>query len=331
MRLSCRLIYVANSMSEIEKQQVVVEPQDTEVSSPLPETVQDSLVVEASAHADEQVIIEEIPAEPEAELPTQLPGEILAARREEMRLSIEEVSTRLKLAPRQIAALEENDFAQLPGLATLRGFIRSYAKLLELKPDPLIAMLANEPDPAIDTIVARRPLPSPGFNGRRYSPPTRHRSAARRLSGLAALIVIFVGTLAYLAGRNDWLKMPDIDLERARSALTSASTGAAESNATEPAKPLDASAPAVAAAPPSPESALQLKAGQDSWVEVIAVDGERKLVSRLMKAGSTELVEITEPVVLVVGNAAGVEAILRGQSLNLRAAARDNVAKLSLK
>jgi cytoskeleton protein RodZ len=50
-----------------------------------------------------------------------------------------------------------------------------------------------------------------------------------------------------------------------------------------------------------------------------------------MKAGTTELVEINEPGVLVVGNAVGVDASLRGQSLNLRAVARDNVAKLSLK
>jgi cytoskeleton protein RodZ len=50
-----------------------------------------------------------------------------------------------------------------------------------------------------------------------------------------------------------------------------------------------------------------------------------------MKAGTTELVEVNEPVVLVIGNAAGVDASLRGQTLNLRAVARDNVAKLSLK
>ncbi len=94
------------------------------------------------------------------------------------------------------------------------------------------------------------------------------------------------------------------------------------------ASPAEAGAHAAVA---SAASALQLKASQDSWVEVIAVDGERKMLSKLMKAGTTELVEITEPVVLVVGNAAGIEAVLRGQSLNLKAATRDNVAKLSLK
>jgi len=78
-------------------------------------------------------------------------------------------------------------------------------------------------------------------------------------------------------------------------------------------------------------SALEIKAREDSWVEVTTVEGERRLISRLMKAGTTELIEVHEPVVLVVGNAAGVDAALRGQSLNLRAVARDNVAKLSLK
>ena len=317
-------------MSETEKQheaEAVTPLPESEAVNPLPESDLGNMQPEA---VEEPVIIEDI-AEPVAELPTQLPGEILAARREEMRLSIDEVSARLKLAPRQIAALEGNDFAQLPGLATLRGFVRSYAKLLELKPEPLIAMLANEPDPAIDVVVARRPLPSPEFSGRRYSPPTRHRSNARRLSGLAAVILVFVGTLAYVVYRNNWLQVPNIDFDSARSALSSVTASTDNATAADAAKPLDASTPAVSAAPPSPESALQLKASQDSWVEVIAVDGERKIVSKLMKAGTTELVEVNEPVVLVVGNAAGIEAVLRGQSLNLRAAARDNVAKLSLK
>ena len=295
------------------------------------EAPEDTAVMTVSEGVDELVRFDELMPEPVAELPKQLPGEILAARREEMRLSIEEVSTRLKLVPRQIAALEANDFAQLPGLATLRGFIRSYAKLLELAPDPLIAMLGNEPDPSIDAIVARRPLPSPGFSGRRYSPPSRHRSAAQRLSGLAAVILVFTGTLAYVVYKNDLVHVPTIDFDGARATLNEVATRISTALPSDPIVPPDESVPAIVAVPPSPESALQLKANQDAWVELIAVDGERKLVSKLMKAGTTELLEITEPVVLVVGNAVGIEAVLRGQSLNLRAAARDNVVKLSIK
>ena len=50
-----------------------------------------------------------------------------------------------------------------------------------------------------------------------------------------------------------------------------------------------------------------------------------------MKSGSKELFEINEPVVLIVGNVSGVQAKLRGQVINLKAVAHDNVSKLNLK
>jgi cytoskeleton protein RodZ len=269
-----------------------------------------------------------------------LPGEILAAKRQERRMSIDEVSARIKLAPRQIAALETNDFAALPGMATTRGFIRSYARLLELDPEPLLAALTDEPNPAFAPLVIRRPLPSPAFSGRRYAPPTSHRRDARRLPALAAVMLVFVGTLAFIAYRQQWLPMPAVSLTMPGEAATAAGSDETVAAVEAPAVPAVPTAPASpsgdAPAVRKPEaaasaSALQLAAREDAWIEIIAIDGERKLMSKLMKAGTTELIEITEPVVLVVGNAAGIEAVLRGQSLNLRAAARDNVAKLSLK
>lgn len=279
--------------------------------------------------------------EPEA-VPLQLPGEILSAKRQERRMSIEEVSARIKLAPRQIAALEANDFAALPGMASTRGFIRSYARLLDLDPEPMLAAIADEPNPAFSPLVIRRPLPSPGFSGRRYAPPTSHRRDARRLPALAALVLVFVGTLAFVGYRQQWLQLPPIALPFAGD-IAALSGRAAVARSVAPVVPVEepvtavpalqpaAAVAAEASVPVTPTSALRLAAREDAWVEVVAIDGERKLVSRLMKAGTTELVEITEPVILVVGNAAGIDAVLRGQSLNLRAAARDNVAKLSLK
>lgn len=277
---------------------------------------------------------EEVAAPEPVRLP--LPGELLAAKRQERRMSIEEVSARIKLAPRQIAALEANDFAALPGMATTRGFIRSYARLLDLDPEPLLAALSDEPNPAFAPLVIRRPLPSPEFSGRRYAPPTSHRRDSRRLPALAAVMLVFVGTLAFVAYRQGWLELPSIELpssgDTVAPSVEQEAPAAAEAPDAAVVAPSADTAAADAAAPAVvPVSALQLVAREDAWVEVIAIDGERKLISKLMKAGTTELVEISEPVVLVVGNAAGIDAVLRGQSLNLRAAARDNVAKLSLK
>ncbi len=327
-------------------------------------------LVEAEADTNE--------ADAAAALSTQLPGELLAARRQEMRLSIEELSARVKLAPRQLAALEANDFGALPGMATTRGFIRSCAKALGLDPEPLLAMLVHEPNPALGPMVLRRPLPQQGFNGRRYAPSTSHRRGSRKMSGLAAVVLIFVGLLAFLAWRNDMLALPEIDLSAARDAITlpslnlsfqadndggsiapvdesapaaadstpdadgkgsaagadaAVSTGAANRAANDAGKgaPNTAAATANAGAAVDPARALELKLREDAWVEILTQNGERKLVSRLMKAGSTERIDITEPVVLVVGNAAGVDVTLRGLPVNLKPGTRDNVAKLNLK
>lgn len=284
--------------------------------------------------AVQDVVADDVAAPEPIPQPLPLPGQVLAARRQELRLSIGEVCGRMKLAPRQIIALEANDFGALPGISTVRGFVRSYAKVLGLDPAPLLAALASEPEPAVAATVARRPLSSPVFAGRRYAPPTSHRRGARRLSGLALLMLVFVGTLAFLGYRHGGWQAMSVD-QLVAIAMPSQSVSAAP--APTPAAATDAPVLAVpestadTVAVPDAASALQLGLREDTWVEIIAVDGERKLVSRLMKAGTTELVEITEPVVLVVGNAAGVDAVLRGQPLNLRAVARDNVAKLSLK
>ncbi len=68
-------------------------------------------------------------------------GKILGESREQQGLSVLDVSNRIKFAPRQIEALEADDFAMLPEAAFVRGFVRSYARLLQLNPDPLLAAL----------------------------------------------------------------------------------------------------------------------------------------------------------------------------------------------
>ena len=64
-------------------------------------------------------------------------------------LSVDEVSNRLKFATRQIEALEADDFAHLPETAFLRGFVRSYARLLQLDDAPLLAALPHAPEQSV--------------------------------------------------------------------------------------------------------------------------------------------------------------------------------------
>lgn len=72
---------------------------------------------------------------------TGIPGKTLQSQREAMGWSVEQVADQLKLAPRQVAALEAGDYASLPSPAVTRGFVRAYAKLLKIDAAPLVAMI----------------------------------------------------------------------------------------------------------------------------------------------------------------------------------------------
>ncbi|MEO8740517.1 MAG: RodZ domain-containing protein [Casimicrobiaceae bacterium] len=82
-----------------------------------------------------------------AELPSPLadagPGAQLRAAREAAGLSLDQVAQQLKLAPRQVKALEDENFGELPGRTFSRGFVRNYARLLNLDPQVLISQLPD--------------------------------------------------------------------------------------------------------------------------------------------------------------------------------------------
>ena len=86
----------------------------------------------------------------------------------------------------------------------------------------------------------------------------------------------------------------------------------------------------TAAMPVSSKDALAIKVREDSWVEIKRADNS-VLVSRLLKAGTSEVVAVTEPVSMVIGNAAGVDVTLRGKPVDVVTGNTSNVARLNLK
>src|SRR5215470_14062476 len=71
------------------------------------------------------------------------PGARLKAARETAGLSLDQAAQQLKLAPRQVKAIEDEDFAHLPGRTFTRGFVRNYARLLNLDPEGLLALMPD--------------------------------------------------------------------------------------------------------------------------------------------------------------------------------------------
>jgi len=66
---------------------------------------------------------------------------LLKAAREAAGLSQDAVAQQLKLAPRQVRAIEEDDYARLPGRTFVRGFVRNYARLVGLDPEAVAQAL----------------------------------------------------------------------------------------------------------------------------------------------------------------------------------------------
>ena len=66
------------------------------------------------------------------------PGESLRQTRETKGLSIAEVATQLNLTPQRLAQIEAGAFDKLPGTTFARGYIRAYAKLLDMDQNRLV-------------------------------------------------------------------------------------------------------------------------------------------------------------------------------------------------
>lgn len=88
-------------------------------------------------------------------------GAKLRAAREAAGLSVDAVAQQLKLAPRQVKALEDDDWQRLPGRTFVRGFARNYARFVRLDPDAVLALLpAPETAPALERpALAASPRP----------------------------------------------------------------------------------------------------------------------------------------------------------------------------
>lgn len=122
------------------------------------------------------------------------PGSQLAALRQSRHLSVEDVSGFLKLAPRQVVAIENDDYASLPGMVITRGFVRSYAKMLEVDPAPFLAALPEAKMPVQDT------TPAPNIDARPFEmnwPLRRHSFMPKILVGLVIVAAVGVAGSYY--------------------------------------------------------------------------------------------------------------------------------------
>jgi len=133
---------------------------------------------------------------------TGIPGKTLQSQREAMGWSVEQVADQLKLAPRQILALEAGNYAALPSPAVTRGFVRAYAKLLKIDAAPLVAMIEmNMPAEAQAgaSSVRREPRPA-SFSEKSRFPVGGKRNKVPVGLIAGALVVVAAGAALWHFG-----------------------------------------------------------------------------------------------------------------------------------
>ncbi|NJO18183.1 MAG: helix-turn-helix domain-containing protein [Thioploca sp.] len=80
-------------------------------------------------------------------------GAYLSSEREKNKLSVQQVADKLYLDVNLIKALEADNYEQLPPPIFIRGYIRNYAKLLEIPAEPLLTAYERSGQAAISTPV----------------------------------------------------------------------------------------------------------------------------------------------------------------------------------
>lgn len=282
-------------------------------------------------------------------------GAELARAREERGLSISDVAQQLKFAPRQLEALEQDRFDQLPGGTFARGMVRSYARLLKIEPEPLL-----------ERISGRFAAPDAGTLAARYSQPVPFSDNARRSTfvylALSLGVLVAAGGIAY-SWYRDHRQASQLAAAKRTPAPVTARASAPAPRA-EPKVVEVAIAPAVAPVARVPQTKIEpparvtpakvetavdtpvatakvvapltgasnrvvIRCDEEAWIEVKDAN-DRMLVSSLNPKGAERVVRARGPLSLVIGNPAQVHVLHNDRAVDLTPHVKSGVARFTI-
>lgn len=281
-------------------------------------------------------------------------GARLAAQRERAGLSITDIAATLRLHPNQVRAIEQEDLARLPALAYVRGFIRSYARVVNVDPEPLLSDLNAKLSPVREPVVDGM---ATDYDAARAA--GRERSFPQWAMAIALVILVALGVIGWQTSMQRPAAPPEQATVVSPATMTvaapaspsapddaapSASTSSANPAATgdtatnsaalvEPVPaPADTAEPTVVSSEAASGAAptVLLRFTGDSWAEVTDRSG-KILLSQLNSAGAEHALDGELPLTVVIGDANFASVEVRGAAFNLQPFTRNNVARFTIK
>ena len=251
--------------------------------------------------------------------PTALsPGQRLAKIREEQGLTVADVAAKLRLAPRQIAALEAGDFARLPGHATVRGFVKNYARLLQIDQEPLLAEYESiAPGDGSSSIAV------PTQNVQFSETLSRHRNRETLWLTLGLVLLTAAAILLW-----QWEKELRQHFNPVAKPITS------QVPAPPVAPPIPVVLPPVAdvvesVAPSEPKTGIHFVFDGPSWVEIKDSNGNI-VFNKSNLPGTEQDIAVPPPLSFKVGNAAKVKMTYNGEPFDLTPHIKGSMARFTL-
>lgn len=272
-------------------------------------------------------------------------GQAMQEGRKARGLSIADVAQAIKFSPRQIEAIERDEFDKLPGATSVRGFVRSYAKLLRLDPVAMLAMFDRQVPPVAVTMEVLtdtgETLPLP--NGGRGA-----LSSVAQWLGVGLALLMLVGAVLYGSlGKNPAPPpVPDATVtapvspgasQGAASEVVSAGSGnvpltmgAVDPVTIDPARAADKALAELTAPPVDPEvQQLIFSFDGKSWVEVKDAS-TRVIFAQNNLPGTRQVVNGKPPFAVVIGNAPHVQLFYGERQVDLAPHTRVDVARFNL-
>ncbi|MBK7648994.1 MAG: helix-turn-helix domain-containing protein [Betaproteobacteria bacterium] len=291
-------------------------------------------------------------------------GEQLRLARESRGIELLDIAQTLKLGPRQVEALESGDWKGLPGNTFVRGFVRNYARLMQIDPVPLMLQLDQALEKPVNTLAVSDSPPA--------EMPHSGSTVSRRSRLVVVLGAIFVvlSALAYflMAGNLSSLRESTQSLldSLARKQVDAPTVAAPAVPVVDPVFPpgstpqqvmnpqvlapietpaelpvakvpeasvsrpdLKQPSSAPLAAPVATAPQMRFLFEKDSWLEVR--DRDNKLVfSQKLTAGTEQTLSGQGPLSIKIGYAPGVRLFWHGEAVDLAPHTRGDVARLVL-